>query len=153
MTSVPLQKSLFTKRWAKQVAAPRAEIELHIALVDILRLVLRPDVLWYHAPNGEHRDPQTAKKLKAMGILPGVADLQFHWQEKEFEGARMVRRVLWMEMKAGNRVPSAAQDAFELAVKLLGDEYHVVRTEVEALTILGERGLIHSGVTVAGRRW
>ena len=153
MAIVPLQKSLFTKRWSQQVAATRKEIELHIELVAMLRIVLKPTVLWWHTPNGEHRDPKTAAKLKAMGVLPGVPDLQFHWAEWENNAIGNVRRVLHMEMKAGNRPQGNAQIAFELAVKLLGDEYYIVRTVVDALEILGERGLIKPGVEVAGRRW
>ena len=156
MTTVPLQKSLFTRRWSQQVHATRKEIDLHVELVAVLRLVLKPTVLWWHTPNGEHRDPKTAAKLKAMGVLPGVPDLQFHWQETEaFVGDVQViqRRVLHMEMKAGSRPQGNAQIAFELAVKLLGDEYHIVRTVVDALEILGERGLIKEGVEIAGRRW
>ena len=151
MTIVPLQKSLFTKRWSQQVAATRKEIELHIELVAMLRIVLKPTVLFYHSPNGMHRDPSTAKKLKAMGVLPGVPDLQFHWAEM-VDQVKM-RRVLYLEMKVGTRPQSEAQVAFELASKLLGDEYFLVRTTVDALIILGERGLIKSGVEIAGRRW
>ena len=156
MATVPLQKSLFTRRWSQQVAATRKEIDLHIELVAMLRIVLKPTVLWWHTPNGEHRDPKTAAKLKAMGVLPGVPDLQFHWAELAPLGSGpvgKVRRVLHMEMKAGNRPQGNAQIAFELAVKLLGDEYHIVRTVVDALEILGERGLIKEGVEIAGRRW
>ena len=163
MVTVPLQKSLFTRRWSQQVHATRKEIDLHVELVAVLRLVLKPTVLWWHTPNGEHRDPKTAAKLKAMGVLPGVPDLQFHWVEMEghilfgeHDPAIVpgkVRRVLHMEMKAGNRPQGNAQVAFELAVKLLGDEYHVVRSVVDALEILGERGLIKEGVEIAGRRW
>jgi len=147
MVTVPLQKSLFTRRWSQQVHATRKEIDLHVELVAVLRLVLKPTVLWFHCPNGMHRDPKTAAKLKAMGVLPGVPDLQFHWKEPYH------RKVLWMEMKVGNRPQADAQVAFELAVKLLGDEYHIVRTVVDALIILGERGLIKEGVEIAGRRW
>ena len=71
MTSAQ-QKNLLTGRWRKLVE-PQKEVDvLHIPLVSTLRWCLRPDVVWRHVPNGEHRDPRTAAKLKAMGVLPAA---------------------------------------------------------------------------------
>ena len=73
---------------------------------------LRPDVIMRHVPNGEHRDPRTAAKLKAMGVLPGSADLEFHWciatrTNWPHSGRTLfvgkVRRMLHLELK----VPAA----------------------------------------------
>jgi hypothetical protein len=149
---------LFTKR----IPSPKEET-LHIQLVAILRLCMREDVIWYHCPNGGNRDHRTAEKLKAMGVLPGVADLQFHWAEWDMRVLRditpeatvvgKVRKVLHLELKVGTREQSDAQIAFGLAMRLLGDEYFVVRSIDEAIAILGERGLIRSGVHVGGRSW
>ena len=75
-----MQKDLLTRRWRK-VVVPQKEVTLHIQLVAMLRWCLRPDVIMRHVPNGEHRDPRTAAKLKAMGVLAGSADLEFHWAE------------------------------------------------------------------------
>jgi hypothetical protein len=149
------QRDLFTRRWRKLVE-PQKEAAFHIQLVAMLRHCLKPTVIWRHVPNGEHRDPRTAAKLKAMGVLPGSADLEFHWVEAEtFIGDVRVlqRHVLHLELKVGNRKQNDAQIAFALAMKLLGDEYHVARSIDEAITILGERGLIRSNVEVCGRRW
>ena len=135
MTGVPMQKDLLTGRYRK-VYVPQRESKLHIQLVTMLRWCLRPDVIMRHVPNGEHRDPRTAAKLKAMGVLPGSADLEFHWCEIPLR-----------------RPQNIAQSEFALAVRLLGDEYHVVRSIDQAITILGERGLLRSDVEVCGRRW
>jgi hypothetical protein len=149
--SVVQQRDLFTRRWRK-LAEPQKEVtSLHIPLVSMLRWCVRPDVIWRHVPNGEHRDPRTAAKLKAMGILPGSADLEFHWCEAD--GAGKKRCVLHLELKVGNRRQSESQAGFELAMRLLGDDYHVVRSIDEAIHILGERGLIRADVEVCGRRW
>jgi hypothetical protein len=149
--SVVQQRDLFTRRWRK-LAEPQKEVtSLHIPLVSMLRWCVRPDVIWRHVPNGEHRDPRTAAKLKAMGILPGSADLEFHWCEAD--GAGKKRCVLHLELKVGNRRQSESQAGFELAMRLLGDDYHVVRSIDEAILILGERGLIRADVEVCGRRW
>ena len=146
------QRNLFTMRWRKVAAPAPKESTFHIQLVAMLRWCLRPDVIFRHVPNGEHRTPRTAAKLKAMGVLPGSADLEFHWAEPDGAGGKR-RRLLHLELKVGRRPTSAAQNGFALAMFLLGDEYRVARTVDEAITILGERGLLDSKVTVCGRRW
>lgn len=40
--------------------------------------------LMYHVPNGEKRDKVTANKLKAMGVVAGVPDLEFHFWRRTF---------------------------------------------------------------------
>lgn len=145
-------KDLFTGRWRTEPLERRLESGLQIQLVTLLRWAVRPDVLWRHIPNGEHRDPRTAAKLKAMGVLPGSADLEFHWCEG-VEGGGKVRRLLHLELKIGNRKPTDSQVGFALAVRLMGDEYHVARSVDEAIAILGERGLLRGDREIAGKRW
>ena len=36
-----------------------------------------PDILFWHTPNGEKRDPIVGQKLKNMGVRAGVPDLFF----------------------------------------------------------------------------
>lgn len=38
-----------------------------------------PDILFFAVPNGGKRNPREAARLKAMGVLPGVADLLLFW--------------------------------------------------------------------------
>ena len=40
--------------------------------------------LLYHVPNGELRDDITAAKLKAMGVVPGIPDIVFHYRQRTF---------------------------------------------------------------------
>lgn len=40
--------------------------------------------LLYHVPNGEKRDPITANKLKAMGVVAGIPDLVFHYRARTY---------------------------------------------------------------------
>jgi hypothetical protein len=151
--AVPLkQRDLFTRRFRSIVQPQKEATSLHIPLVSMLRWCIRPDVIFRHIPNGEHRDPKTAAKLKAMGVLPGSADLEFHWLELDAD-KRKCRRVLHLELKADKGRLSDTQATFALAVKLLGDEYHVARSIDEAIAILGERGLIRHDVEVCGKRW
>jgi hypothetical protein len=141
------QRDLFTRRYRSVVVRPVRETALQIQLVAMLRWCIRPDVLWYHCPNGEQRDPRTAAKLKAMGVLPGVSDLQFHWCDVDELGCK-VRRVLHLELKAEAGRQTEAQAGFALAVRLLGDEYYIARNIDEALELLRERGLLRSDVMV-----
>jgi hypothetical protein len=57
--------------------SPEAAIQR--AVVDHLRLRARPDVLWLHCPNGEHRNPITGAKLKqpASGVSTRSGKLRF----------------------------------------------------------------------------
>jgi hypothetical protein len=155
MTIIPLkQRDLLTGRWCNVAAGREKEVtSLHIPLVAMLRWCVRPDVIWRHVPNGEHRDKRTAAKLKAMGVLPGSADLEFHWCDWDDERKRKRRRVLHLELKIANRPQSEAQAGFALAMKLLGDDYYVARSIDEAIGILGAHGLIKPDVEVCGKRW
>jgi hypothetical protein len=59
----------------RKAAVPRPrELELHLAVADLLRRFARPDWRWGHYPAGEHRDVRTAAKLKAMGVQRGWPD-------------------------------------------------------------------------------
>ena len=40
--------------------------------------------LLFHVPNGEKRDPITANKLKAMGVVAGIPDLVFLYKGKAY---------------------------------------------------------------------
>ena len=53
------------------------ERDLHRALVKQLQVRCKPDVLWWHTPNGGGRDVREASQLKLMGTLAGVPDLLF----------------------------------------------------------------------------
>jgi hypothetical protein len=56
---------------AKRVVRPTEFCE-HLALARWLDFT---GVLWAHVPNGEKRTWSTARKLKAMGVKPGVPDI------------------------------------------------------------------------------
>lgn len=126
---------------------PQKEASFQIALVEILRWALKPTVLFYHVPNGEHRDLRTAQKLKAMGVLPGCADLEFHWVELDAEKHKC-RRVLYLELKADKGRLSPAQCAFALTVRLMNDAYCTARSVDEAIAILEARGLMRPDVKI-----
>jgi hypothetical protein len=141
----PQQKDLFTKRY-RAVKNDKRELESHqiqIPLVEILRWTVRDGVIWHHVPNGELRDRKVAAKLKAMGVKPGVADLEFFWSEELLHEIKPRTRVLFLELKLpGRPLREESQVAFCVRARAIGAEYLVARSVDEALAILKERGLL-----------
>src|SRR5215831_5961543 len=113
-TAAVYQRDMFTRRYRKIPAVAPSELQFQISLVEQCRWRLRDDVLMFHCPNGEHRDKRTAAKLKAMGVLPGVADLIFMWPEWLISAGQGLQQtcILFLELKAHGRKPSAAQMGF-----------------------------------------
>lgn len=60
------------------------ERDLQRALVKQLQVRCKPDVLWWHTPNGGGRDVREASQLKLMGTLAGVHDLLFFHDRNMF---------------------------------------------------------------------
>lgn len=149
MTASTQQRNLFTRRWQTVRAPDPSELQLQISLVEWCRWKLRPDVLMWHTPNGEERDKRTAAKLKAMGVLPGVADLVFMWGFQDRAPApadgrddhKIVPAILFLELKASGRKQSVEQSAFGLAALTMGAGYHVVDDVDEATRIIESYGL------------
>ena len=56
----------------------------------------------FAVPNGGHRHPAVAGKLKAEGVKAGVLDIHLPAPRSGFYG-------LWLEMKAGKNRPTAEQ--------------------------------------------
>ena len=138
MTTVFIQqRDLLTNRWRNLEQLDPSELTLHIALVSHLRSgPLRDGVLWYHIPNGEYRDRRSAAKLKAMGLLPGVADLIFQWQISN------QARTLYLELKREKGKPTENQKLFSDRARTAGCAYEVVNSMDEALLILRRHKLI-----------
>jgi hypothetical protein len=59
----------------RKAVPPRPlELQLHMAVADLLRRFANPDWRWSHFPSGELRDIKTASKLRAMGLARGWPD-------------------------------------------------------------------------------
>lgn len=109
-----------------------SELEVHLAVVEHLRHRARPGVVWWHTPNGEHRDPRTAAKLKRMGVLAGVPDLLLLTQG----------RLYALELKSGGGCSSAAQSAVLSLLRGSGAHCVVAWGVNEALAALEAWGLL-----------
>ena len=65
-----------------------------------------PDYILFSIPNGGSRNAIEAKRLKAEGVLAGVADLQLLFGNGSYNA-------LFIEMKVGKNKQSANQIAFQ----------------------------------------
>jgi hypothetical protein len=81
-------------------------------------------------PNGEKRDRAVGGKLKALGVLRGVADLAFLWPGPAGP------HVLFLELKAKRRRPTAVQNEFAKLARLVGAYYEVADTIDRAVDVL-----------------
>ena len=133
--SEPQQKDLLTNRWRKVQAPVPLEHQLQIALIQHLKYRARPGVIYFHVPNGELRDKRAAAKLKAMGVLPGVADLVFVWDD---DGLRN----LYLELKAKGRRQTLEQITFAEVIALAGASYRCTDNLDDALAILKSFNLL-----------
>src|SRR5262249_40132279 len=106
-------------------------------------------------PNGEARDKRTGAKLKAMGVLPGSADLEFFWKRywEDRDGSRTNFCALFLELKRPGGKLTAEQAAFGSAMRTMGADFEVASSIDQAVGAVGVRGLIRPGVEVCGRRW
>ena len=110
---------------------PRSNAEETLQQAIVQHLILRADkrVIWYHVPNGESRSPRTAGRLKAMGVVAGVADLALVLPDGT---------PAFMEVKSAIGRQSPQQHKFEERCRAIGVRYTVVRSIDEALEVLGE---------------
>lgn len=121
-----------------------SELQLHFFVADYLRYNAQPGVLWFHVANGEIRDKSTAAKLKRMGLLPGVADIEVI---TPFYGSGGIcyHKTYFLELKAEKGVLSPDQKIFAERCAAIGLGYEVARSPEQALTILLDWGAIVPG--------
>lgn len=85
--------------------------------------------LLYAVPNGGRRDAVTGAKLKAEGVVPGVADLCLDVARKGWHGLRI-------ELKTPNGRQSDAQKKWQAAVEMQKYRYEIVRNIEDFISLL-----------------
>lgn len=75
-----------------------------------------PNLVIYAVPNGGTRNPAEAKRLKAEGVLAGVADLTIMLPQG---------KSLYIEMKIKGNKQTEHQKAFQQKAEALGYKYYV----------------------------
>lgn len=111
-------------------AAP--EQVLQISVAQYLRTVLAPEVVWTaigHGGGGRTR----GALLKAMGLLPGVADIVIYWHAQKFHFHQVpvdLPAIGHIELKSTKapKKPPPMQDAFAQRVLALGHHHAVCRS-------------------------
>ena len=116
------------------MADPRrmAEYQLQLYVVGLLRYSARRDVVWFAVPNGEWRTPAAGARLKATGVVAGVADL----------GLIIKGRTYLLELKTRTGRQSPEQMAFAAAAEAAGATYAIARTPEQAKAILSSWGAL-----------
>jgi hypothetical protein len=145
--TVPLkQKDLFTRRWRKVPVREPLEDQIQKALIKHLQLRCRPDVIYWHTPNGGLRFKITAALLKATGVIPGVPDLIFIWPQLvsvvSIAEVQTMPRVLGLELKSRKGKLTSHQNAFAARMRRAGAAYETANNIDDALAILEQYGII-----------
>jgi hypothetical protein len=121
---------------------PIYEIDIHKFAVDLLRKCAAPKVIWKHIPNGEKRDKGTAAKLKAMGLLPGAADIELIMPPLGVTAC--------LELKRPGEKQEPCQVAYGLAIEEAGGIYEVADTPEKVFRMLGRIGALRAGTRMPG---
>ena len=117
------------------------EAQLQMAVVQWLNLlpeVKSEELVFFHPANGEARNSRTGRKLKLMGVKPGVSDLAFVWGGG----------VGFIELKTarGRDKLSGTQKRFISAVVALGAKAAVCHSADEvAQTLRRWEAIVHTG--------
>ena len=102
------------------------EARLQKVILQHLKIAGVPDLIYFHPANEGRRSVVTGANLKALGMLPGVADLVIIKDGRAF----------FMEVKSQTGRLSDAQKEFAVAAVKAGAEWAVVHSIAEAITIL-----------------
>jgi len=86
----------------------------------------------FHVPNGGHRHPSVALKLKRQGVKRGVPDIFLPVKVQYFDPGNTFSG-LWIEMKAGKNKPSADQMAWINFLRKEGYRVCICWTPEEAI--------------------
>lgn len=114
--------------------APAArELDVHCAIVSLLRLRAKDSVIWFHPANGEARHARAGARLKRMGVIAGVPDLVFVTREG---------RATFVEIKRPGGKLSESQRAFMAKCYEQHTPYHVVESLDDAIELFEELGVV-----------
>lgn len=102
------------------------ERDIQIAIMQYCDIALKQRGYFFHVPNGGHRHPAVAAKMKAEGVKRGVADICCMLPEG---------KVLWVEVKTRTGSMKPEQKAFKETCEKLGHTYVLVRSVNEFIKL------------------
>lgn len=95
------------------------EHNIQVSMVNWFRLQYpKLKLSLFAVPNGGHRHPATARKLKAEGVVAGVSDLIFFHK----------RKCYFIEVKTEKGKQQQTQKDFQKHIEKEGAEYFIVRS-------------------------
>jgi hypothetical protein len=112
-----------------------SEDALHITVIQWLRYQC-PHILFWHCPNGAKRHIGAAMRMKAMGMLAGVGDIELHWRTPEGTHKGMI------ELKWGDNAQTMPQKNFEQSWRFFGGQYAVCKSLEQVIDTLKQWGAI-----------
>jgi hypothetical protein len=107
-------------------AAFRSEASLQMQIVKLLQAYGRPDICWWHCPNGAVLPWKVAKEMKALGVRAGAADMMFV-VDGTFHG---------VELKTEIGVVSTEQLQFREDLERAGGYFHAAFGLDEAIGVI-----------------
>lgn len=90
-----------------------------------------PELIIFSIPNGGHRNPVTAKIMKAEGVLSGVADLFLAYPSKGYNG-------YFIEMKISKGKQSENQKIFQENIVKYQYKYDIAYNFEDFMTLINE---------------
>jgi hypothetical protein len=141
VASGPRQLSLFKgKRQTGVAPQPPLEFKTQCALSDTLKLCCTPGWWWTALPFGEKRTPQTAGRLKRMGVKGGLPDFMF---------LHDLGSTAWLELKRGRLGKlSDDQERMHSFLARRGDIVLLARSYEEAVLALKDVGILPKSLKV-----
>ena len=123
----------------KKTSYPEHKIQR--AIIDHIKIFKKPDLTWYHIPNGSTvpRGKLTLIRLAQIGMWAGVPDLYFSRPAYGFPGAVYV---YYLEVKAPDGSVSNDQHIAQAWLKEQGAKVATVWSAEEGINQLTKWGLL-----------
>jgi hypothetical protein len=106
--------------------------------IDLAKHRIKGLDLAFHPANGGKRDLREAKRLKGLGVRPGVPDVMIPWPAGGAEYEPFIWNGLAIEMKSAKGVVSAEQKQWHDRLRSAGWQVNVCRSFDEARQVIAD---------------